>query len=146
MAPQRLKTDTKRLFCLVILLGIYLFCGAAVFQVLENENEAQEVVHLNGIRKSLHKKYNITTKEFDFIVHKISMATKYRCGGPMESWCSSRWSYYASLYFTWSVVTTIGKDHIKLTLFLLLIFHFVHIILMQFSCHISSSSVSFNSV
>ena len=105
-----MKSDTKRLLSLVVLLGIYLFCGAAVFQVLENENEAQEVVHLNWLRKSLHQKYNMSRKEFDFLVHKISTATKYRCGGPVESWCSSRWSYYASLYFTWSVVTTIGKN------------------------------------
>ena len=106
------KSDTKRLFCLVILLGIYLFCGAAVFQVLENENEAHQVTHLNGIRQTLHKKYNMSKKEFEFLVRKIEMATKYGCVGPPESWCISRWSYYASLYFTWSVVTTIGKNRI----------------------------------
>ncbi|KXJ09255.1 two pore potassium channel protein sup-9 [Exaiptasia diaphana] len=112
MAITRLTTDTKRLICLILLLGIYLFCGAAVFQVLENENEARAVVHLNDLRKTFHRKYNVSRKEFDFLVHKISLATKYRCGGPMESWCSSRWSYYASLYFTWSVVTTIGYGHL----------------------------------
>lgn len=111
MAIQ-LKSDTKRLFCLVLLLGVYLFCGAAVFQVLENENEAHQVNHLNGIRQTLHKKYNMSKEEFEFFVRKIEIATKYGCGGPPESWCISRWSYYASLYFTWSVVTTIGKNKI----------------------------------
>ncbi|XP_031552921.1 potassium channel subfamily K member 3-like [Actinia tenebrosa] len=111
MAIQ-LKSDTKRLFCLVVLLGVYLFCGAAVFQVLENENEAHQVDHLNGIRQTLFNKYNISKEEFDFLVRKIEMATKYGCGGPPDSWCISRWSYYASLYFTWSVVTTIGYGHL----------------------------------
>ncbi|EDO46328.1 predicted protein, partial [Nematostella vectensis] len=107
-----LASDTKRLVCLAILLGVYLLSGAAVFQVLENENENKDVVNLNSLRMTFCKKYNISTEDFELLVGKVERATKYRCGGPPESWCMSRWSYYASLYFTWSVVTTIGYGHL----------------------------------
>lgn len=103
-------TDTKRLICLAVLLGIYLLSGAAVFQVLENENEKLEVQQLNSVKRLFLQKHNMTSEDFDFLVEKVETAVRHRCGGDPDQWCTSRWTYYASLYFTWSVVTTVGKQ------------------------------------
>lgn len=103
-------TDTKRLIFLAVLLGIYLLSGAAVFQVLENENEKFEVQQLNSVKRLFLQKHNMTSEDFDFLVEKVETAVRHRCGGDPDQWCTSRWTYYASLYFTWSVVTTVGKQ------------------------------------
>ena len=102
-------TDTKRLICLAALLGIYLLSGAVVFQVLENENDKFEIQQLNSVKKLFLEKHNMTPDDFDFLVEKVENAVKHRCGGDPDQWCTSRWTYYASVYFTWSVVTTVGK-------------------------------------
>ena len=102
-------TDTKRLICLAALLGIYLLSGAVVFQVLENENDKLEIQQLNSVKKLFLEKHNMTPDDFDFLVEKVENAVKHRCGGDPDQWCTSRWTYYASVYFTWSVVTTVGK-------------------------------------
>lgn len=103
-------TDTKRLICLAALLGIYLLSGAVVFQVLENENDKFEIQQLNSVKKLFLEKHNMTPDDFDFLVEKVENAVKHRCGGDPDQWCTSRWTYYASVYFTWSVVTTVGKE------------------------------------
>ncbi|XP_022809638.1 two pore potassium channel protein sup-9-like isoform X2 [Stylophora pistillata] len=100
-------SDTKRLICLAILLGIYLLSGAVVFQVLENENDKLEIQELNSMKKFFLEKHNMTPEDFDLLVEKVENAVKHRCGGDPDQWCTSRWTYYASLYFTWSVVTTV---------------------------------------
>ena len=105
-------SDTKRLFCLATLLGIYLLSGAVVFQVLENENDKLEIQQLNSVKKFFLEKHNMTPEDFDFLVEKVEDAVKHRCGGDPDQWCTSRWTYYASVYFTWSVVTTVGKVYV----------------------------------
>ncbi|XP_068706834.1 two pore potassium channel protein sup-9-like [Montipora foliosa] len=105
-------SDTKRLICLAILLGIYLLSGAAVFQVLENENDKLEVQQLNSVKTLFLQRHNMTSEDFDFLVEKVEAAVRHRCGGDPDQWCTSRWTYYASLYFTWSVVTTVGYGHL----------------------------------
>ncbi|CAH3023940.1 unnamed protein product [Porites evermanni] len=105
-------SDTKRLICLAILLGIYLLSGAAVFQVLENENDKLEVQQLNSVKRFFLKKHNMTSEDFDFLVERVESAVKHRCGNDPDQWCTSRWTYYASVYFTWSVVTTVGYGHL----------------------------------
>ena len=104
-----LKSDTKRLLCLATLLGIYLLSGAAVFQVLENDNEKIEIRQLISVKRYFLNKHNMTPDDFDFLVETVENAVKHRCGSDPDQWCTSRWSYYASVYFTWSVVTTVGK-------------------------------------
>ena len=110
-------SDTKRLICLAILLGIYLLSGAVVFQVLENENDKLEIQELNSMKKFFLEKHNMTPDDFDFLVEKVENAVKHRCGGDPDQWCTSRWTYYASLYFTWSVVTTVGKVFLPFLIF-----------------------------
>ena len=110
-------SDTKRLICLAILLGIYLLSGAVVFQVLENENDKLEIQELNSMKKFFLEKHNMTPDDFDFLVEKVENAVKHRCGGDPDQWCTSRWTYYASLYFTWSVVTTVGKVFLPFIIF-----------------------------
>ncbi|KAJ7361926.1 hypothetical protein OS493_014573 [Desmophyllum pertusum] len=105
-------SDTKRLICLATLLGIYLLSGAVVFQVLENENDKLEIQQLNSVKKFFLGKHNMTPEDFDFLVEKVENAVKHRCGGDPDQWCTSRWTYYASVYFTWSVVTTVGYGHL----------------------------------
>ena len=104
-----LQRDTKRLLLLIVLLAIYLLTGAAVFQILENETEQIEVEGLNNVRKFTMRKYNMSAQEFNALIRKVEIALSHRCQRTEESWCQNRWTYYASLYFTASVVTTIGE-------------------------------------
>ena len=105
-----LRRDTKRLLLLIVLLGIYLVTGAAVFQILENETEQGEVEDLNYIRRFVMNKYNMSVEDFHTLTGKVENALSHRCQRTEESWCQNRWTYYASLYFTASVVTTIGEE------------------------------------
>lgn len=103
------RSDTKRLLCLAVLLGTYLLSGAAVFRVLEKENDKEETQDLNTVREYIMAKYNMSADQFSFFVSKVEDAIRHRCDHDSRLWCETRWSYYASLYFTWSVVTTIGE-------------------------------------
>ena len=112
-----LRSDTKRLVCLAVLLGSYLLSGAAVFRILENDNDKVVIEDLNAVRDNLMAKHNMSREQFSFFATKIEEAIRNRCDiTSVKSWCETRWSYYESLYFTWSVVTTIGKQFIALYL------------------------------
>ena len=124
-------SDTKRLICLAILLGIYLLSGAAVFQVLENENDKLEVQQLNSVKTLFLQRHNMTSEDFDFLVEKVEAAVRHRCGGDPDQWCTSRWTYYASLYFTWSVVTTVGRNPL----------HFFFLLLSVSSCDVITAVI-----
>ena len=101
-----MKAGTRDILIRSGLVGVFLLTGAAVFHVLEgptnHAHEADEVT-LDKLRTNLS--VNITKEEFDELLHKLHEIYEDH----HERASSYNWTYYASLYFSASVITTIGR-------------------------------------
>ena len=99
--------ETKKFVLLLVIYGVYLLSGAAIFQALETVNDVEHSTDIGKVREVFILSHNLTEEEFDFMVRKVLEVVKRRCQRMDE--CGSRWDYYSSVYFAVSVVTTIGK-------------------------------------
>lgn len=105
-----INQGTRKLLFLLLIYGVYLLSGAAIFQALETVIDSEQIKDINNVREYFIKTHNLTSLEFEVMVHKVVEVLKRRCQGTHnDSWCTDRWDYYSSLYFAVSVVTTIGK-------------------------------------
>lgn len=105
-----MKAGTRDILIRSILVGLVLLTGAGVFHVLEGSpnhvhetNEDVDEVTLDKLRTNLS--VNMTKEEFDELVNKLHGFYEDH----HERASSYNWTYYASLYFSASVITTIGK-------------------------------------
>lgn len=105
-----MKSSTRDLFIRSGLVGLFLFAGAGIFHVLEgptnNEHEASEDIDDATLEKlRINLRVNMTKEEFDTLVDKLH--EYYQDHHERSS--VYEWTFYASLYFSASVVTTIGR-------------------------------------
>jgi len=103
-----MKSSTRDLLIRTGLVGLFLFTGAGIFHVLEGStkhgtDEEIDKATLEKMRMNLI--VNMTKKEFDNLVAKLH--EYYQDHHERSS--SYEWTFYASLYFSASVVTTIGR-------------------------------------
>lgn len=97
--------STNIIIQLIVFFG-YLIFGALVFQALEVENERNERLNLNSRKTRLQEKYNVSDediKEFMKLVQTIADQ------GFSDEWVD-RWNFIGALFFSGTVVTTIGKS------------------------------------
>lgn len=102
---RALKGPTKNLLLRTTLFFVYLLFGAAVFQTIESGEERREQHHFDVVRKNMKEKYNISDADMSGFFKEISKAID-------EGYFDvnyDRWSFTGSLFFTGTVVTTIGK-------------------------------------
>jgi len=105
----KIQERTKTLFFRLLLLGIYIISGAAIFHVLEaNQDDRKNFCHANGDTKveiEMAKRFNVSMKEIRRIVEDLCLQFEatHKC-----KYSHNDWSYYQSLYFVGSVTTTIG--------------------------------------
>ena len=102
---RALKGPTKNLLLRTTLFFVYLLFGAAVFQTLESGAERKEKDRFDVVQRNMKAKYNISELDMQNFYVEISKAID-------EGYFDinfDRWSFTGSLFFTGTVVTTIGK-------------------------------------
>ena len=102
---RALKGPTKNLVLRTTLFLVYLLFGAAVFQTIESGAEHKEIHHFDKIQQQMKEKYNISDAEMNHLFEEISKAID---DGYFDVGYD-RWSFAGSLFFSGTVVTTIGK-------------------------------------
>lgn len=102
---RALKGPTKNLVLRTTLFLVYLLFGAAVFQTIESGAEHREIHHFDKVQQQMKEKYNISDDEMNNFFTEVSKAID---DGYFDV-AYDRWSFAGSLFFTGTVVTTIGK-------------------------------------
>lgn len=102
---RALKGPTKNLVLRTTLFLVYLLFGAAVFQTIESGAEHKEIHHFDKVQQQMKEKYNISDAEMNHLFEEISKAID---DGYFDVGYD-RWSFAGSLFFSGTVVTTIGK-------------------------------------
>lgn len=102
---RSLKTPTKNLLLRTTLFFVYLLFGGALFQTIESGAEKKEKLHFDQVRKTITTKYNISQHDMAEFFIEINKAIE-------EGYFDvdyDRWSFAGSVFFSGTVVTTIGK-------------------------------------
>ena len=113
-----MKAATRHVFILSVLVSLFLFMGASIFQVLESQDQEHKLsdevdsVKLERLRTNLS--VNLSKVEFDNLVRKIQ---EHHNNRHVRIPSSYNWTYSGALYFSASVVTTIGKYQSKTSQF-----------------------------
>lgn len=106
-----MKAGTRDILIRFTLVALFLLIGAAVFQVLEGTTDPRELELAEDADKATLEKMrtnlsvNMSKEEFDDLVNKLH---KFQEDHHQRA-SSYEWTFYASLYFSSSVITTIGK-------------------------------------
>lgn len=100
-----MKKETRRLIVRTFLFALYLATGMVVFRLLESENETIERLKAQEDIEIMRRKFNVSVLEMQEFVDIIQRAASY---GFLSNWVE-KWSYTGSLFFSGTVITTIGK-------------------------------------
>ncbi|OAF70513.1 hypothetical protein A3Q56_01724, partial [Intoshia linei] len=101
---NNMKLDNIRTLVLMTSTFTYLLFGAAIFDYLESENEIMETKTLLKEENEFLIKYNITLEEFEEFRLNVIKFKPYRYG--------RQWKFYGALYFSTTVLTSIGYGHV----------------------------------
>ena len=108
-----MKASARDIFVLGILVALFLFMGAAIFHILESPSQSyqdrtsdQEIDQATLDNLHTNLSVNMTKGEFDNLVKKIY---EFRGNLPARTANRFNWTYFGSLYFSASVITTIGR-------------------------------------
>ena len=100
-----MKSRTKKLLLLLVGFIFYLTIGGFIFEAVEQGKNTGES-RMRGIFHKMKSKQNLTREDFNAFlsdIQEIFQSTNY----------GSEWSFYSSMYFCGSVVTTIGMTSFK---------------------------------
>jgi len=100
-----MKKETRRLLVRTLLFLFYLAAGMTVFRYLESQNETIERLKAQEDIEQMRKRFNVSVVEMQQFVDIIQRAASH---GFLSNWVE-KWSYTGSLFFSGTVITTIGK-------------------------------------
>ncbi|XP_068749948.1 two pore potassium channel protein sup-9-like [Montipora capricornis] len=107
------KFEPKSICVKVVIALLVMLVGAAVFMELEREKEdsnSSEILHdANKLKHSLIEKYNINLRD----MKKLEIALERETTVKQEQERLSRWTYSNSVFFAFTIMTTIGYGHMS---------------------------------
>ncbi|XP_053655426.1 two pore potassium channel protein sup-9 isoform X2 [Cherax quadricarinatus] len=98
-----MRQQNVRTLSLVVCTFTYLLIGAAVFDALESDTEAERLQIIEYVRQHLQGKYNISGSEYKLIETVIIENQPHKAG--------PQWKFAGALYFVTVVVAMIGYGH-----------------------------------
>ncbi len=84
---------------------VYLLAGSAVFQALESRQVVKEKQRFEDVKYYMKKSYGINDSELNRFINEVKEAVE---DGIYEVEYD-RWCFMGSLFFTATVITTIGE-------------------------------------
>ncbi len=101
--------DNARFIMLLILIILYLLCGAAVFSALEHPKEKQAREKWAQRFELFSQKYNLNKSDLEKFLRHYEEANM---AGIRVDTLRPRWDFTGAFYFVGTVVSTIGKKYI----------------------------------
>lgn len=101
----QLKGPTWNLLLRTSIFTVYLLLGAVVFQQLETKGAAREKNDFKARKMVFQKMYGINDTAFQAFIEEVRRAVD---DGYFDVQFD-RWSFFGSVFFTATVLTTIGK-------------------------------------
>ncbi|XP_063908949.1 potassium channel subfamily K member 1-like isoform X2 [Zophobas morio] len=107
---------TRGLLRLFLFLGgyiIFLVLGATVFSAIESPEELQKVQDLRKLRADFLKNHpSVTDQALEELISEIVKASNRGVSAARNASGEPNWSFGQSLFFSSTVVTTIGYGHV----------------------------------
>ena len=100
----QLKIPTRNLLLRTSIFAVYLITGAAVFRIIESKKGHEEKAAFDKIKFELKTMYGINNTILETFIHEVRIA---EADGYWDV-DFDRWSFFGSLFFTATVLTTIG--------------------------------------
>ena len=103
-----LEGPTRNLLLRTVIFMAYLIAGAAVFKALESGKGLEEKAEFRTAKLKMQITYGIN----DSVLEKFVGEVKKAVDDGYYDVDFDRWSFFGALFFTATVITTIGKSFI----------------------------------
>ena len=100
-----LQGPTRNLLLRTTIFVVYLLAGSAVFQALESRQVVRERQRFEDVKYYMKTNYGINESELNRFIYEVKEALE----DGMYDVDYDRWGFMGSLFFTATVITTIGR-------------------------------------